>query len=76
MLTEGEAFDDAANSGVYFLGCANGAGYSRFGGMCKNIDLGCDYFRKYTATQIRIGRCAKLLSFAGEGIVFICVSVL
>ena len=52
ILTEGEAFDDAANSGVYFMGCAKksivvflgvhqkiGVWYSRFGGTCKNIHL-------------------------------------
>ncbi len=33
ILTEGEAFDDVADFGVYFLGCA--AGYSRFGGYVQ-----------------------------------------
>ena len=42
ILTEGEAFDDAADFGVYFLGCAKRRGTVDLGvpyGTCKNIDL-------------------------------------
>jgi hypothetical protein len=38
--------------------------------------LGCDYFRKYTDTQIRIGWCEKIFPLHIVSIFLICTSIL